>query len=358
MARTLDPPAAAQFFSLTLDLLSVSGRFGYFQRVTPAFVRAFGYTEAELLDQPFIVFVHPDDRSATLDELEKLAHGQPTPGFEHRFRARDGGFRWLSWTAVATPEHLVYAVARDVTERRQLAQRDGFLISVSHDLQQPLTVIKGQAQVMQRRLARGEAVEPPRLEQCLAYINAAVNRMHAMIQELLDAALQESGQPLALVLTPTDLVALVRQTVTEHQFAFDAYRFELDARPRSLVAMLDGARIQRVLGNLLSNAIKYSPGGGPIRVRISEVPSPTGTLAEIVVQDEGIGIPGDDLPRIFDRFHRGSNVVRRIGGTGLGLAGVRQMVALHGGSISVDSEEGHGSTFTLCIPVRAARAPA
>ena len=83
-----------------------------------------------------------------------------------------------------------------------LAHTDGFLVSVSHDLQQPLTVIKGQAQVMQRRIARGETVEAARLEQCLAYINAAVIRMHAMIQELLDAALQESGQPLALVLTP------------------------------------------------------------------------------------------------------------------------------------------------------------
>src|SRR5579859_3451236 len=358
MARTLDPPAAAQFFSLTLDLLSVSGRFGYFQRVTPAFVRAFGYTEAELLDQPFIVFVHPDDRSATLDEIEKLAHGQPTPGFEHRFRARDGGFRWLSWTAVATPEHLVYAVARDVTERRQLAQRDGFLISVSHDLQQPLTVIKGQAQVMQRRLARGESVDSARLEQCLAYINAAVIRMHAMIQELLDAALEESGRPLALMLNSTDLVALVRQAVSEHQLAFDLHRFELVTEGPSVVALFDAARMQRVLGNLLSNAIKYSPDGGPIRVRVSEVQSPAGAFAQVVVEDEGIGIPPDDLPRIFDRFHRGSNVVRRIAGTGLGLAGARQLVELHGGSIAVESEVGTGSRFTLRLPLRSVRASA
>jgi PAS domain S-box-containing protein len=361
----------AHFFSLSLDLLGVSGNDGYFRRVNPAFMRTFGYTEAELLDQPFISFVHPEDRGATLDELRKLSHGQPTHGFEHRFRCRDGAFRWLSWTAVATPEALVYAAARDVTERKRLenervqsaareqaallAHTDGFVISVSHDLQQPLTVIKGQAQVMQRRIARGETVEAARLEQGLAYINAAVVRMHAMIQELLDAALQESGRPLALVLSPTDLIALVRQAVSEHQLAFDLHRFELDAQPPSLVALLDGARIQRVLGNLLSNAIKYSPDGGPIRVRISEVRSPAGVFAEIVVQDEGIGIPRDDLPHIFDRFHRGSNVVRRIAGTGLGLAGARQMVELHGGSIAVQSEEGNGSTFTLSIPVATVR---
>jgi PAS domain S-box-containing protein len=372
-----DQPAAADggaFFALSLDLLSVSGRDGYFQRVNPAFIRTFGYTEAELLDQPFISFVHPEDRSATLDELDKLAQGQPTHGFEHRFRCRDGTFRWLSWTAVSTPEALVYAAARDVTERKRLeserarfaareqaallAHTDGFLISVSHDLQQPLTVIKGQAQVMQRRLARGEPVDPARLEQCLAYINAAVIRMHAMIQELLDAALEESGRPLALVLSSTDLVALVRQAVSEHQLAFDLHHFELDAEKPRLAALLDAARIQRVLGNLLSNAVKYSPDGGPIRVRVSEVRSPAGAFAEVVIEDEGIGIPPDDLPRIFDRFHRGSNVVRRIAGTGLGLAGARQLVELHGGSISADSQEGTGSRFTLRIPLRAVRASA
>jgi len=358
----------AHFFSLSLDLPSVSGRDGYFQRVNPAFIRTFGYSdEAELLDRPFISFVHPDDRSATLHELDKLAQGRPTHGFEHRFRCRDGAFRWLSWTAVATPEARVYAAARDVTERKRLeaervasvareqaarlAHTDGFLISVSHDLQQPLTVIKGQAQVMQRRIARGEPVDAARLEQSLAYINAAVIRMHAMIQELLDAALEESGRSLALVRKPTDLVALVRQAVSEHQLAFDLHRFELDTPPVSLVAALDGARIQRVLGNLLSNAIKYSPDGGPIRVRVSEVQSAAGAFAEIVVEDEGLGIPRDDLPLIFDRFHRGANVVKRIAGTGLGLAGARQLVELHGGSIAVVSEEGVGSTFTLSIPV-------
>jgi signal transduction histidine kinase len=216
-------------------------------------------------------------------------------------------------------------------------------------------VIKGQAQVMQRRISRGETVDTGRLEQCLAYINAAVIRMDAMIQGLIDEAVQESGQPLALVLNPTDLVALVRQAVGEHQLAFDLHRFELDAQRPSMVAMLDRVRMERVLGNLLSNAIKFSPDGGLIRIRVSETRSPAGVVAEIVVEDEGIGIPSDDLPRIFDRFRRGSNVVRRIAGTGLGLAGVRQMVELHGGSISVKSQEGMGSTFTLSIPMNRGR---
>src|SRR5450631_847948 len=119
-AMLVEEQAPAHFFSLSLDLLSVSGGDGYFQRVNPEFMRTFGYTETELLDQPFISFVHPEDRGATIEEFAKLAHGRPTHGFEHRFRCRDGAFRWLSWTAVATPEALVYAAARDVTERKRL----------------------------------------------------------------------------------------------------------------------------------------------------------------------------------------------------------------------------------------------
>jgi PAS domain S-box-containing protein len=347
----------AQFFSLSLDQLSLPGRDGHFQRVNPAFTRTFGYSETELLEQPFIAFVHPDDRAATAAELENLARGEPAHGFEHRFRCKEGSYRWLSWTAVATPEAQVYAAARDVTEprRRERAavgkHSDGFLVAVSHDLQQPLTVIKGQAQVLQRQLARGEPVEPERIEKCMSFINGAVMRMHAMIQELLDAALQESGQPLALLLNPTDLVALTRQAVSEHQLAFDLHRFALDVESPSLVAMVDGARLQRVVGNLLSNAVKYSPDGGPVCVRVAQRHTPDGLMAELVVQDQGLGIPPADLPRIFERFQRGSNVVGRIAGTGLGLAGVRKMVELHSGSINVESEEGSGSTFTVRIPV-------
>src|SRR3981081_3259926 len=91
-AKDAMPRARPQFFSLSLDLPSGSGRDGYFRRVTPAFTRTFGYPEAELLDRPFISFVHPDDRGATLAELEKLAHGRPAHAFEHRFRGRDGAF--------------------------------------------------------------------------------------------------------------------------------------------------------------------------------------------------------------------------------------------------------------------------
>jgi PAS domain S-box-containing protein len=149
-AEHLEPPD--QCFSLSLDLFGEAGRDGYFQRLDPAFTRAFGYTETELLAAPFVTFVHLEDRAATRAELDKLGRGEPALGFENRFRRRDGAYRWLAWTAVPTPEGLVYAAARDITARRLADGRadaaatrghthDDFLVSVSHDLQQPLALI-------------------------------------------------------------------------------------------------------------------------------------------------------------------------------------------------------------------------
>jgi PAS domain S-box-containing protein len=361
--RTEEP---AEFFSLSLELFSVSGPDGYFRQLNPAFKQAFGYSDPELLGQPFIAFVHVDDRPATQAELEKLARGQPALDFENRFRRKDGEYRWLSWTAVPTPERLVYAAARDVTDRKVadmeraellaseqaavLAAKDEFLVSVSHDLQQPLTIIKGQAQVLQRLLARGETIETERLDRALTYMNAAVMRMRGMLQDLLDSALEQAGHPLGLLLAPTDLVALMRQAVAEYQLASDFHRFELQPEPASLWATIDAARIQRVIENLLSNAIKYSPDGGRIRVGFV-TPGNGQANALFTVEDWGIGIPAGDLPLVFERFHRGANVVGRIAGNGLGLAGARQIVEMHGGTISVHSREGVGTTFTVSLPL-------
>jgi PAS domain S-box-containing protein len=356
---------ARQFFSVSLDLFSMADHDGYFQRLNPAFASAFGYTESELLGQAFTTFVHNDDRAATRAELQKLMLGEPALGFENRFRRKDGTYRWLAWTAVPTPEGLVHAAARDVTERRieedqseprmgapvaGPVYKDEFLVSVSHDLQQPLTLIKGQVQLLQRRLARGETVDQALLERSLAYVSAAGMRMRSMLQLLLESALEQAGQPQSLLLAPTDVVALTRQAVDEHQLAFDFHRFHFEAEAPSVLAMVDAARLQRTIENLLSNAVKFTPEGGDICVALSTTPGEN-RCAVITVRDSGLGIPAADLPHIFDRFYRGANVVGYVAGNGLGMAAARQMVELHGGSIAVASEEGVGSMFTVCLPL-------
>ncbi|HEX2170908.1 MAG TPA: HAMP domain-containing sensor histidine kinase, partial [Dehalococcoidia bacterium] len=179
-----------------------------------------------------------------------------------------------------------------------------------------------------------------------------------VINELLDVASLQMGRPLDLDRQPTDLVALVSQAVADAQHAVDCPALRVEADAPQVVGEWDAARLERVVANLLSNAIKYSPAGGEIMLTVGMDLDDTGTAwATFSVQDRGIGIPAKDVPRIFERFHRGGNVVGRIAGTGIGLAGSRQIVEQHGGTISVQSREGEGSTFTVRLPLSSEKMP-
>ena len=117
-----------------------------------------------------------------------------------------------------------------------------------------------------------------------------------------------------------------------------------------LVGSWDRSRLERVLVNLLENAIKYSPNGGRVVMKVDRQPEPGGSYAVISISDQGVGIPTADLPRIFDQFHRAANVAEQIGGTGIGLTSVQQIVEAHGGTVAVESREGLSSTFTVTLP--------
>jgi PAS domain S-box-containing protein len=367
-ARSPDKrPPPSPSGSLQTELLTVIGGDGGFKRLAPWFPQAFGYTEPDLLDRPFLTFVHPDDQILTKATLDKLTLGEPTLGLVNRFRCRDGSYRRLAWTAMPTPEGLLYAVARDITERRTpederaramaraqaaaLTQKEGFLASVCHDVQQPLTVILAQTQLLQRQLARGETLSAELLTTRLAHVFAAASRMRGMTQDLLDASLQQSGRRLALLLARTELVALARQAVQEHELLSEMHRFLFEAQVPIVEVTVDETRVHRILANLLTNAIKFSPDGGAVEVTITMRDGPNGGTAVVAVRDEGVGIPRDELPHVFDRYHRGANVVGRFAGSGLGLASARELVELHGGTISVESEVGKGSTFSVSLPL-------
>ena len=118
-----------------------------------------------------------------------------------------------------------------------------------------------------------------------------------------------------------------------------------------IVGSLDAARLERVVLNLLTNAVKYSPAGGDVEVTLRAERRSDGNWAELTVRDSGIGIPAEDLPRVFERFYRASNVGEHLRGSGLGLAGARQIVEQHGGEIGVRSEPGAGTTFIVRLPL-------
>jgi signal transduction histidine kinase len=238
---------------------------------------------------------------------------------------------------------------QDISTLKDLERtRDEFLSAITHDLKTPLTAIRGNAQLLQRRLA--QTPDGARLAARLTSIVEATTSMTALLDELLDVARLQMGQPLTLDRRPTDLVGLVRRVVQQQQ-AGRRHRLHVEATAPQLVGEWEAARLERVVANLLSNAIKYSPQGGAITVRLAAEDAAAGGWAVLAVRDQGLGIPAADLPYIFAGFHRAGNVAGQIPGTGLGLASARQIVEQHGGTISVESQEGVGSTFTVRLPL-------
>jgi signal transduction histidine kinase len=229
--------------------------------------------------------------------------------------------------------------------------KDNFLASISHDLRNPLTAASATSQVLLRRLDRTGAVEPERLRAGLESIGSSALQMSRLLDELLDHARLRLDRPLELKQVRTDLVELARRVARAHDSASDRHNIELRVMEDSLVGFWDDERLERVLQNLLSNAIKYSPAGGRVLVHVESENNNGRHWAVVVVQDEGVGIPETELDRVFTPFYRGSNVSQQIAGTGIGLATAREVVQQHGGSISVESVLGTGTTFRIRLPL-------
>jgi signal transduction histidine kinase len=226
--------------------------------------------------------------------------------------------------------------------------RDEFLAAASHDLRGPLTAIGGYAALAKRQLADGRT---GRVVDSLAKIDAGVKRLAAALGELLDVAQLQAGRQLTLKLDSTNLVALLERLAADYGVGLEQGSIRFTTEVPRLIGSWDATRLERALGNLMENAIKYSPEGAQVQVDLSLEYDQRGKWVVIRVQDSGVGIPAADLPQIFERFHRASNVLGRVAGTGLGLAGARDIVEQHGGEISVESAEGHGSTFTVRLPL-------
>lgn len=251
----------------------------------------------------------------------------------------------------------VSLIVRDISERYALErQKDEFLATVSHDLKNPVAAVKGWAQLLIRRVRGLPETERERWRHDLAMIEGTARRLDAMIEELLDLTQVQLGRSLELRRETVDLVGLVRRAAKDHQQQTRSHTLVVQTGLKRLEGQWDRARLERVVGNLLSNAIKYSPDGGHITLTIGREAHPAGDVAVLSVQDTGLGIPSADLPRIFDRFYRGGNVAAAIAGTGIGLAGVRQLVEQHGGRIEVESLLGVGTTFVVRLPLSTAQA--
>jgi PAS domain S-box-containing protein len=244
------------------------------------------------------------------------------------------------------------AVFQDITPLRDLdRQMDEFLAAVSHDLKTPATIIKGRANLLQRGLGAAGLAAGEHVADGLAAIDEATAQLVRLVDELLDLTRMRMGQPVQLELGPTNLVSIAASLAREYQNMSPRHVIRVEADNRRLLGDWDQSRIERVIANLVSNAVKYSPRGGEIDIRISPEQRDGEEWAILVVEDNGVGIPPEDMERVFEPYYRGSNVDASISGSGVGLAGTRHIVEQHGGEISVNSIVGQGTTFKVCLPL-------
>ena len=219
-----------------------------------------------------------------------------------------------------------------------------FVANVSHELRTPLTAVKGLVETL-----RAGAVDDPEVrDRFLESVDGETDRLIRLVKDLMILSRADS-EVLNLQCTHLDLGALARETAEQlgSQATAKGVVLRVQASPSAPRALADGDRIQQVLVNLLDNAIKYSHEGRTVTVRVDGLDS----QVVVRVQDTGIGIPAEELPRIGERFYRADKARSRArGGSGLGLAIAKALVQAHGGELTVDSQEGEGTTVIFTLP--------
>lgn len=246
-------------------------------------------------------------------------------------------------TVVDLPDGpVIISAVRDISERRRFErlQRD-FLAMVTHDLRSPLTAVKGRAQLLRRR-----APDDARVDGAVGSILDQVEQMERLIDGLAELVRVDAGQ-LRLHRERFDLVALAREQAAIVQEQTTRHVLRIPDGQAPIVGVWDRQRLGQVLQNLLTNAVKYSPEGGGIAVRVEA----SRGEARLRVEDHGVGIAHDHLPRLFERFYRAD--LTGAGGLGLGLHISQMLVEAHGGRIIVASTPGEGSSFTVVLPLSA-----
>lgn len=312
---------------------------GQYLDANPALTELLGYTVEELRR------MRVGDLSADPDKARRdhrVFEEIGTWRGESEWRRKDGSVvpveGYLS--IVSLPTGNVYlGTWRDISARRvqERMQRD-FIAMITHELRNPLTSLKGYAQLIQRRAAfdaRGMEV-----------IISQANLMERLVNDLRDVARLESRR-LDLDRSEVDIVAVARRSVEQARALMKGHRLRADLPDGPVTGWWDGDRLAQVMQNLLSNAIKYSPDGGDILLRVED----RGYEVRVTVSDQGIGIIPDVLPHLFGRFYRAEGALTLgVQGLGLGLYITKALIEAHGGEIWVDSEAGKGSTFIFTLP--------
>jgi PAS domain S-box-containing protein len=365
---------------LSRDIFIIAGFDGYLRGVNPAGVEALGYDAQELLAEPFVELVHPDDRATLAPVLVQLSEGRPVDRYDVRVRHKGGGHRWISWSGAPAGE-LFYAVGRDVTDERaaaeelaaanlrlreQIAERErveetlrqmqrleavGQLTSgVAHDFNNLLTVILGNIGFVERRLADQPDA---RLSQRLANMRSAAERGAKLTGQLLAFSRRQRLEPEPVDLNET--VAGMRDLLQSSMGG--SIRLETVLNPDLWPALVDATQIELIILNLAINARDAMEVGGSLTLETANVAFAAtdgrpdqlapGDYVRISVTDTGSGMPPEVLAHVFEPFFTTKEVGK---GSGLGLAQVYGFANQSGGGVDIRTAIGEGTTVHVFLP--------
>jgi PAS domain S-box-containing protein len=331
-----------------------------------------GYSRQEWLSRPnfWLQVVHPDDRERAAAEAAAIFASGKGGTSRFRWMHKDGHEIWVEARSIVVCDESgpigMRGVTTDITpavraeiERAQLLQREShareqaeeasrlkeeFLATVSHELRTPLNAVVGWS-----RLLRGGQLDAGGAEHAIEIIERNALMQKQIVEDLLDVSRIVTGK-LRINTQPVDLLLVIHAAIDAIRPAAEAKEIEIRTHfdAPGVIVRADIERLQQVFWNLLANAVKFTPARGTVDVHVRQEDS----LAEISIEDSGPGVPEDFLPRIFERFSQadGSNT-RKHGGLGLGLAIVRHLVELHGGTVSASNRgENGGAVLTVLLP--------
>jgi PAS domain S-box-containing protein len=387
-----------ELFDFAPDAYLITSANGVIREANRAATALLGMSQTTLVGTPLALFIADYARRAFRRDIKQLGHMagpqhwqirmQPhkSPAFEaaitvapiHDWSGLPSGLRWMlrDVTEHARAEQQIRALNEQLEQRvhartaeleaaiaekdaalerarmdRQAAEqgvrdREAFMAVVGHELKAPLAAIIGYGQLLQRRVRAGDTLKGRDLRGLRTIVDSA-RQLTTMVDLLQDAAQIQTGT-LHINRAPCDLCALVRDVTETLRATLKLGTLHIRYAQEQVVVEGDLLRLQQVIQNLLQNAIKYSPDDRKIEIVVERVDH----QARLSVSDHGIGIPEAARERIFERFYRAGNAEQnQIGGMGIGLYIVKQIVSLHGGRVEVESQVGSGSTFTVWLPL-------
>jgi PAS domain S-box-containing protein len=350
--------SGAFFDAAPCGLHSLDDR-GRFLAVNETELRWLGYEREELLGLDIAEVLPVESLPVFRERFEQLKRDGRSSDFEVQLVRRDGTrFPALISSSALRAEDGRFlqsvGVVHDLTQRkrheqeesersREASQRE-FVANVSHEFRTPLAAILGFAETL-----REGAVDNPHYRgRFLATIERHAQRLLGLVDNVLDVSARDAGrkppnrEPVAVGTELRRIARSLGPVARERRV-----RVSVSA-PKDARALVDRAQFEQAVSNLIANAIKYNKRGGTVKVHAAK---PSGGFVTVSVQDTGIGIAHDELPYVFDRFHRSTDpAARERKGSGLGLAITKQIARAHGGKVSVSSALGKGSTFTLSLP--------